>query len=166
MEFNKNKAELMEERIQQLENELSEMREKLNANIQTVHLDDQQLDDLSQQITESIEWSTNRIVDESKPRTIIVSKNKHDAFSCFIKIALCILFIGFCILGFYTLFRNWSTFYVGGFVNIAAIGTIILVFLACFAIGVDIWCEKDRNYLVALFSALVSLVALIVAFLK
>ena len=131
----------------------------------TVRLDSKQqqlLDDLTQRI----EWSTNHIIDETNPTPQIVPQKKTDAFSILVKVLLCGLFVGFGILGFITIISNWSTVYVGGFANIVAIGIVFVICLACVIIGVDIWREKDRNYLIALFSALVSLVALIVALVK
>jgi len=129
----------------------------------TVRLDSEQQKQLLDDLTQRIEWSTNRIVDETKPSSVIVPQKKTDAFSKLVKVLLCGLFAGFGVLGFYTVFANWSTMYIGGFSNTVAIGILFLICFACIIIGVDIWREKDRNYLIALFSALVSLVALIVA---
>ena len=129
----------------------------------TVRLDSEQQKQLLDDLTQRIEWSTNRIVDETKPSSVIVPQKKTDAFSKLVKVLLCGLFAGFGVLGFYTVFANWSTMYIGGFSNTVAIGILFLISFACIIIGVDIWREKDRNYLIALFSALVSLVALIVA---
>ena len=132
----------------------------------TVRLDSKQQQQLLDDLTQRIEWSTNRIIDETNPTPQIVPQKKTDAFSILVKVLLCGLFVGFGILGFITIISNWSTLYVGGFANIVAIGIVFVICLACVIIGVDIWREKDRNYLIALFSALVSLVALIVALVK
>ena len=132
----------------------------------TVRHDSNQQQQILDDLTQRIEWSTNRIIDETNPAPQIVPQKKTDAFSILVKVLLCGLFVGFGILGFITIINNWSTVYVGGFANIVAIGIVFVICLACVIIGVDIWREKDRNYLIALFSALVSLVALIVAFLE
>lgn len=132
----------------------------------TVRLDSKQQKQILDDLTQRIEWSTNRIIDEATPAPQIVPQKKTDAFSILVKVLLCGLFVGFGILGFITIINNWSTVCVGGFANIVAIGTVFVICLACIIIGVDIWREKDRNFLIALFSALVSLVALIVAFLE
>lgn len=160
------KAERKEDRIQQLERELSETKKKLMSQSKVVRLDEEQVNTFLEQLTERIEWSTNRIVDETTPSPAIAPEKKNDAFSRFVRLLLCGLFVGFGILGFYTVFANWSTMYIGGFANTIAIGIVFLICFACIIIGIDIWREKDRNYLIALFSALVSLVALIVAFVK
>ncbi len=166
MSSKSSKSERKEDRIQQLERELSETKKKLKNQSKVVRLDEEQISDFLEQLTERIERSTNRIVDETTPPTVIVPQKKNDAFSQFVKILMCGLFAGFGALGFYTVFANWSTMYIGGFANTVAIGIVFLICFACIIIGIDIWREKDRNYLIALFSALVSLVALIVAFVK
>ena len=160
------KSERKEDRIQQLEQELLEAKKKLKNQTKVVRLDEEQVNIFLEQLTERIEWSTNRIVDETAPPPTIVPLKKNDAFSQLVKVLLSGLFAGFGVLGFYSIFANWSTMYVGGFANTVAIGILFLICFACIIIGVDIWREKERNYLIALFSALVSLVALIVAFVK
>lgn len=139
---------------------------KRRSKTATVRLDSKQQQQILDDLTQRIEWSTNRIIDETNPTPQIVPQKKTDAFSILVKVLLCGLFVGFGILGFITIISNWSTVYVGGFANIVAIGIVFVICLACVIIGVDIWREKDRNYLIALFSALVSLVALIVALVK
>ena len=166
MSSKSSKSERKEDRIQQLERELSETKKKLKNQSKVVRLDEEQINAFLEQLTERIEWSTNRIVDETTPPAVIVPQKKTDAFSKFVKILLCGLFAGFGILGFYTVFTNWSTMYIGGFANTVAIGIVFLICFDCIIIGIDIWREEDRNYLIALFSALVSLVALIVTLLK
>ena len=166
MSSKSSKSERKEDRIQQLERELSETKKKLRSQSKVVRLDEEQVNAFLEQLTKRMEWSTNRIVDETTPPTVIVPQKKTDAFSQFVKILLCVLFVGFGILGFYTVFANWSTLYIGGLANTLAVGIVFLICFACIIIGIDIWREKDRNYLIALFSALVSLVALIVAFVK
>lgn len=128
-----------------------------------VRLDYEQQQQILDNLTQRIEWSTNRIVDENAPSPILIPEKKTDAFSFFVKILLCGVFVGFGSLGLYTLFTNWSTMCVGGFSNTMAIGFVCFAFFTCIVIGIDLLREKDRNYLIALFSALVSLVALIVA---
>lgn len=132
----------------------------------TVRIDSEQQKQLLDDLTQRIDWSTNRIVDETRPSPMIVPQKKIDSFSKLVKAFLCSLFVGFGILGFITVINNWATMYIGGFANTVAIGIVFLICLACIVIGIDIWREKDRNYLIALFSALVSLVALIVALVK
>ena len=71
---NSSKSERKENRLQQLEKELAEQKKK-NAELQkqkTIRLDDDQVEGFLVDITQRIEWSTNRIVDES-PKTIVQS---------------------------------------------------------------------------------------------
>ena len=41
-----------------------------------------------------------------------------------------------------------------------------VIVVDCIILGIDIFKEKDRNYIISLFSALVALVALVVTLLK
>lgn len=43
---------------------------------------------------------------------------------------------------------------------------MLVIVVDCIILGIDIFKEKDRNYIISLFSALVALVALIVTLLK
>ena len=160
------KAERKEDRVQQLEKELAETRKKLSASSKTVQLDDEQIDAFLDKLTDRIEWSTNRIVDDTNTTPIIIKEpKKEDAFSIVLKSVLSVLFCGFGIVIIIAIIRNWSTYWIGGANNLATL-CVLFVGLICFAIGVDIFKEKDRNYLVSLFSALVALVALIVSLIK
>ena len=69
---NSSKSERKEDRLQQLERQLAEQKKK-NAELQkqkTIRLDDEQVDGFLKDLAQRIEWSTNRIVDET-PRSII-----------------------------------------------------------------------------------------------
>lgn len=70
------KARRKEKRIQQLEKEVAEQKKgKTQKEIQTVYMDEVQIDEFLKALTERVEWSTNRIVDE-RPRPIIVERDK------------------------------------------------------------------------------------------
>ena len=70
------KARRKEKRIQQLGKEVAEQKKgKTQKEIQTVHMDEVQIDEFLTALTERVEWSTNRIVDE-RPRPIIVERDK------------------------------------------------------------------------------------------
>lgn len=61
------KSERKEDRIQQLERELSETKKKLKNQSKVVRLDEEQISDYLEQLTERIAWSTNRMVDQTTP---------------------------------------------------------------------------------------------------
>lgn len=162
----KSKASKREREIQQLRKELADVKAELANKSRVVRLEDEQLDQFVSDLTERIEWSTNRIVDETKvPRLIVPNKNSLDTFSIMLQIALGGIFCGAGVWIIITLFTNWSFYWIGGLQN-AAVFCLISMSVACILIGIDVFREKDRNYLLSLFSALVALMALIVALIK
>lgn len=133
----------------------------------TVRLDAEQETRLLEELTKRVGWSTNRIVDEVKPHYIVnAPENKSDGFSLLIKciIGIPILIFGAAII-FY-LFQNAVGSWEQGFSMQFAVVMMGILGFDCLVLGVEILREKDRNYIVALFSALVSLVALIVTLIK
>ncbi len=133
----------------------------------TVRLDAEQENRLLHELTQRVEWSTNRIVDEVKPHYIVnAPKNKSDGFSLLIKciIGIPILIFGIAI-AFY-LYQNAPGYWEQGFSMQFAVVMMGILGFDCLILGFEILREKDRNYIVALFSALVSLVALIVTLIK
>ena len=70
------KAERKEDRLQQLERQLAEQKKK-NAELhkqKTIRLDDEQVESILDSLTQRIEWSTNRIIDESQ-KPIVIQTN-------------------------------------------------------------------------------------------
>ena len=133
----------------------------------TVRLDAEQENRLLDELTQRVEWSTNRIVDEMKPHYIVnTPQKKNDGFSLLIKciIGIPILIFGAAIACF--LYQNAATYWQQGFSTQFAVVMIGILGFDCIVLGIEVLREKDRNYIVALFSALVSLVALIVALVK
>ena len=162
----KTKSERKNDRIQALEKELASEKKKTDDHSVTIRLDQAQVDEIMDQLTERIEWSTNRIVDETAPQTpIIIKSKKTDMFSSVIRWILFFVFVGFGIGLIAVLVSNWSSYWTGGVNNISTL-CMILIGLISTVIGVDIFKEKDRNYIISLFSALVALVALIVTLIK
>lgn len=164
------KAERKEDRIQDLERENANLKKK-NAKLQqqkTVTLNQEQLQKILDELTHLTEWSTNRIVDET-PRSITVKSQerpKNDGFSYFIKCSIAIsLFIIAAAIA-YTLYNMWGDFWNTGWANRAALFIVAIAGFDCAELGIEILKEKDRNYIVSLFSALVALVALIVTLVK
>lgn len=97
------------------------------------------------------------IVDDSPKNPEITQRN--DLFSHVIKVGLSTLCIGFGILFAVGTIANWSNLWSGGMQNLA----VIMMLLCCvllILLGIDIWKEKDRNYLLSMFSSLVALAAL------
>lgn len=133
----------------------------------TVRLDAEQENRLLNELTQRMEWSTNRIVDEVKPHYVVnAPENKSDGFSVLIKciIGIPILIFGAAII-FY-LYKNAVGYWAQGFSMQFAVVMMGILGFDCIVLGVEVLREKDRNYIVALFSALVSLVALIVTLIK
>ena len=167
---NSSKSERKQNRLQQLEKELAEQKKK-NAELQkqkTIRLDDEQVEGFLDDLTQRIEWSTNHIVDET-PRSIIVKpqeNQKSDGFSYFIKWSIAILFFTVAIAIVYSLYSIWGEFWDTGWANRIALFVVAISGFDCLFLGIEILREKDRNYIISLFSALVALVALIVALIK
>ena len=166
MKSKKSKSERKNDRIQALEKELASEKKKADEHSITIRLDQSQVDEIMDQLTERIEWSTNRIVDETAPRTpIIVKSNKSDVFSSIIRWILLVVFAGFGVGLIAVLITNWSTYWTGGANNVSTL-CVILIGVISVVIGIDIFREKDKKYIVSLFSALVALVALIVTLVR
>lgn len=145
---------------------MSQLKRELIEKSEIVHLDDGQVSRLLDELTQRIEWSTNRIVDETAPKHIVVQPTNTDGFPWLFKcfIGLPIMLFGICL--FVALWQSASLYWTQGW-NMR----LVVIFLGiaafdCVCLGVEIFREKDRNYIVALFSALVSLVALIVTLVK
>ncbi len=162
----KSKSDRKNDRIQALEKELASEKKKATEPSITIRLDQTQIDEIMDQLTDRIEWSTNRIVDESSHNIpIVIKNNKSDVFSSIIRWILLIVFAGFGIGLIAVLISNWSTYWVGGINNISTLCVIVIGVISV-VIGIDIFRERDKNYIVSLFSALVALVALIVTLVK
>lgn len=167
---NFSKAERKENRIQQLEKELSEQKRN-NVELQknrTIRLDEKQVEQILESLTQCVELSTDRIVDES-PKIIVESSNKkvsQDGFSFIIKWTIAITFFVTAFALGYLLYNVWGDFWNVGLVNRTCLFVVAFVGFNCFVLGVGIIREKDRNYIISLFSALVALVALVITLIK
>lgn len=166
---NSSKSDRKENRIRQLEKELSEQKKK-NAELQkqkTIRLDDEQVEGFLDDLTQRIEWSTNRIVDET-PKTIVQSNKNipQDGFSFVIKWSIASFFFIVTLVIGYSLYSIWGEYWGMSWWHRIALFIIVIADFDCFLLGIEILREKDRNYIISLFSALVALVALIVALIK
>lgn len=155
-------------KIQELQNELNKTKEELdflksNQN-NTVRLDDKQL----QEIIYNINFDSEEIVDKISQcnSTNQNSDNRKDAFSDAIRIGLASLFIIFAVVLGYNTVTQWSNLWSQGINYRITLFFMCVIALDCIILGIDIFKEKDRNYIISLFSALVALVALVVTLLK
>lgn len=163
------KSKQEENRIRQLERDVADLK-KENAelrNNKTVHLDNEQVESILKNLTSRIEWSTNRIVDEAqKPITTSDKSKRPDGFSFAIKCTIACFFFVAAIAVYYALYNVWDKFWNAGWANRVSLFIMVIAGIDCIFLGIDIFLEKDRNYIISLFSALVALVALVVTLVK
>ena len=88
------------------------------------------------------------------------------AFSYFLKWIIAVPFFLLVISTIYFLFTVGRQYWAEGWSQRFALIFVAIAGFDCFILGIEILKEKDRNYVVALFSALVALVALIVTLVK
>jgi len=153
-------------RIRRLETELDCTRELIEQ--KTIYLDETQVSKFLDELTERIEWSTNRIVDEVAPTHVAIKTHYADrgGFPWLLKCTIGIPIMLFGVAMLIVLYQSAGLYWDQGLgMRLAAMFLGITAF-DCLCLGVEIFREKDRNYIVALFSALVSLVALIIALVK
>ena len=138
---------------------------------QAVKIDKSQIESIKSDIVSLTEWSTNRIVDnlsdtiEFSNKSSEQDESKNSLFADIIRWGLAFLFISVGALSIITVISKWSYFWTGGIQKICVI-FIFEVSCICCALGVSIFREKDKNYIVSMFSALVALVALIISIIK
>lgn len=162
------KLSYYDRKIEKLQNELDNTKTELeilksNQN-NTVRLDDKQL----QEVLYNINYDSEEIIDEIRRcnSTNQNSDNRKDAFSAAIRIGLAFLFIIFAVVLGYNTVTQWSTLWGQGTNYRISLAFMCVIVFDCIVLGFDIFKEKDRNYIISLFSALVALVALIVTLLK
>lgn len=158
------------EEIQRLKKELIVQKKKVAVLEQqkTVRIDDEQMQSFLDELTGRIEWSTNRIVDETPKTTVLPTQQNYsnNGFSWFIKCIIAVPFFLVTIAVIYVLVNSIGDLWRAGWATRIAIFIFALAGFDSFFLGVEIIKEKDRNYILSLFSALVALVALIVAVVK
>lgn len=136
-------------------------RVKASENIipKIVKLDKEQM----QEILNSLQ---NMIDDNSKEtsESIMATVDRKDDFiSHFIRMVIFSIFILVGLILIIGVIGGWSTYFVDS--KTRFFGVIIILYAIFFFIAsVDIIKEKNRQYIVSLFSSLVSLVALIIAY--
>lgn len=130
-----------------------------------VHLDDAQLQLLIGALSQSIDQASNKAIDDLSKALAQDKSKRNDVFSQVVRVILSCLFVGFGVILLIAIIARWSTIWTGGLQNFAV--AIVLIYCAIFIVlGIDIFREKDRNYLITIFSSLVTLGALIVALLE
>lgn len=155
-------------KIQELQNELNKTKEELDFfksnQDNTVRLDDKQL----QEIIYNINFDSEEIADRISQcnSTNQNSDNRKDMFSAGIRFGLAALFIIFAIVLGYNTVMQWSALWNQGLTYRITLFFMCIISFDCIMLGIDIFMEKDRNYIISLFSALVALVALVVTLLK
>lgn len=160
------------DRIQQLEIELEELKKKNVAlkRQKVIRLDDAQIESILDSLTKRIEWSTNKVVDEMQHPVVINSEELRrddlDGFSTLLKWLIAITFWGTAIWVIWFLSVLGGEYWGEGWRTRLAIIIILMAGIDCLLMGVEIMKEKDRNYIVALFSSLIALVALIITLIK
>ena len=146
--------------FQQLKNELQEQKEKVAVlqQQQTVKFDENQMQVILDKLTDRIDKVTFSIEATHMP--------KMDGFSQVIKnIIAAVFLVGAATTLAYLLLYGGESWAESGSNKIAMI-VIGVVSIGCSMIGIEILREKDRKYIISLFSALVALVALIVSIVK
>lgn len=154
----------LQKQLDQAEAEIKELKEKP---INTVKIDESQLYDFLRDLTNHIDLNTDDVADEIRySRSDNKISNRDDLFSASLKISLAGFFVLFAgILG-YHLITEWSTIWSQGTNGKASLFVMCIIAFDCLVLGIDLFKEKDRNYIVSIFSALVALVALIVTLVK
>ena len=166
MSSKKSKCYKQEQRIKQLENEVEDLKRALEQQTKTVQFDEQQIEKILAKITNEIDISTNKICDEVNQAVKSIREPKTDEISEFIKMLLGTLLIAVAISIVIFIFIDWARFLNNGLVGI--IYLVVHVIYSCIFItmGRILFKEKDRNYIVSLFSAVVALTALFVTLYK
>lgn len=91
--------------------------------------------------------------------------HKETLFSEAARVILSLLFIVFGVLLANEILLNWSAYWNA---STKGIGAIILLAdsIGCIVLGVSLWWEKDRNYIMSIYSALVAFASLVVTMVK
>ncbi len=167
MSSKKAKCYKQEQRIKQLENEVEDLKRALEQQTKTVQFDEQQIEKILAKITNEIDISTNKICDEVNQAVKSIKEPRSDDISFLLKLVLTALCFSIAIVCFWCIFSGF-TLLKNGDSNSAMLLIIIgaVFYLAFTMLGLEIFKEKDRNYIVSLFSAVVALTALFVTLYK
>jgi hypothetical protein len=124
-----------------------------------VRLDDEQF----QILLNSIRNINDNLPDKKSNKVQMIMAPRNDLISNIIKYVLfgVFLLIGFVII--YTTVSNWSTYFTN--FGTIIIGILIIIFgIVLILASFNILKEENRHYIIALFSAIVSIAALAVTF--
>lgn len=159
-----------DDQIRNLEQEIERQKKIINELQQknTIFINNEQVQNFLDELTERMEYSTDKIINGMpKERAVYSTKDQsNDGLSFIIKWIIGLIFIGTAFVIGYSLFKIGGEIWSGNWLN-----KIILIIFAsmpidCFLLGIEIIKEKDRNYIISLFSSLIALVALIFAIIK
>lgn len=166
MSSKKAKCNEQEQRIQQLEQEVEDLKRELENQDRVIKFDEQQIEKYFDKITNKLDVSTDRLCEEVNLVVKSMKEPKTDEIANFLKLIIAGLSAIVSISIIIYIYNAWKLYWNNGcsgwywlFVHISY--CIAFCLLAC-----EIFKEKDRSYIVSLFSAVVALAALFVTLYK
>ena len=119
----------------------------------------------TESFSDNINQTANSSVIQMSKTPVSQNENKETFFSEAVKFVLGLLFVGFGVLLAIGIIGNWCSFWTTFTQGISAI-ILLADSISCIVLGVSLWREKDRNYIMSVFSALVALASMVVAIVK
>lgn len=117
---------------------------------------------LLQQIQANSE-SEKELLEEIKIILKDATEPKKDRFSQFVKISLAIAFILLGILLLFTALIDFKILWGNTLIEHISYIILFILLFSLIPVGVGIYKEKDRNYIISVLSAIVSIIALIIS---
>lgn len=150
------KTKQKEKRIQQLEQEVAELKAVVSSQRGTVRIDENQLEGFLNDLTARVEWSTNRIIDESETKYVVSTNNLNkdsdeNALSSALKYLMGVLFLEVFDVLFVGLTNMWRQHWTAGWGSRLAFIAMVAMAVDCFLVGIAIFQEKDKSFIVAFF---------------
>lgn len=159
-----------DDQIRNLEQEIERQKKIINELQQknTIFINNEQVQNFLDELTERMEYSTDKIINGMpKERAVYSTKDQsNDGLSFVIKLIIGLTFIAAALLIGYSLYKIWGEIWSGNWLNKIILIIFAVIPFDCIYLGVEIIREKDRNYIISLFSSLIALVALIFAIIK
>lgn len=155
-------------KIKSLEQEILSLKVKVEELQQQKHvyLDEDQTKKFLNDLSDLMEEKTEKII-KSAPETVNLKKEQiNDGISWIMKwsIGLALIFLSICaICGSFSVYNQMD---ISGWYKVIAIIIFVVSAFDFLVLGIGIIREKDRDYIVALFSAIVALAALVIALFK
>lgn len=163
MSSKKAKCYKQEQRIKQLENEVEDLKRALEQQTKTVQFDEQQMSLFIDEFVEQIKCVNKQEKNKISSSDIVMQKRQSfNMMQMILKIALCSPFT-FVIMAIIMFYFNAGVYYWNLSWDYRFLLFVIgMICFDCVVIITEIFKEKDRNFIVSLFAALVALVSLIV----